>query len=161
MPCLIRKIDIAKWKQCESDAPGGPSADAVTGCMRTRGNTLSFWRIESESELDDAVVAIASNFQHLDTITVAIYDLGEVEGKLKWEQNDGITAYKSFASRHHDLVSLNYKYLGEIARLTYQCIDSGKTKRFTRSALISLLKIAKADGKIDPSIMSDSVLSKL
>jgi len=69
MPFLVRKISYSKWRaSVEGDTT--PSADAITSCMRTSGNTLSLWLIEDLTKLDDAIIAIASDFKQLEAIDI-------------------------------------------------------------------------------------------
>ena len=70
MSLLVRKIEKGKWLQ--NDILNGQeiSADAITNCMKTIRNTLSTWHIANEEQIDDAVLAIVSAHQHLDTIDV-------------------------------------------------------------------------------------------
>jgi hypothetical protein len=57
MKLLVRKIERAKWMQKDVVNGATPSADAVTGSLRTKNNTLSVWQIENLDELEDAVIA--------------------------------------------------------------------------------------------------------
>jgi hypothetical protein len=48
---LIRKIDKGKWISHDTVIEP-PSADALTKDLPTRGNTLSVWYINNETELE-------------------------------------------------------------------------------------------------------------
>lgn len=45
MTLLVRKINRAKWMQNDILSEQDVSADAITICMKTVGNTLSVWQI--------------------------------------------------------------------------------------------------------------------
>jgi hypothetical protein len=70
MSLLVRKIDKGKWLQTNISGGEDVSADAVTNCLRTKGNALSVWGVETEAEIDEAVLAIVTGHQHLETIDV-------------------------------------------------------------------------------------------
>ena len=74
MKLLVRKIKKAKWMQNNVLNGASPSADAVTGSLRTQNNTLSVWQIETSDELEDAVTAFVCQGQHLDTVDVVIFE---------------------------------------------------------------------------------------
>ena len=74
MALIVRKIDYNKWMQRKILDGEQPSADAVTNCMRTTRNTLSVWYINDSTELEEAVLAIASQFDHLDSADFLIIE---------------------------------------------------------------------------------------
>src|SRR5680860_1384079 len=73
IPLLVRKIEKAKWMQNDILNGEEVSADAITNCTRTNKNKLSLWFIQDESNLDDAVLALTSQAQHLETIDTVSY----------------------------------------------------------------------------------------
>lgn len=70
MSLLVRKINRSKWFQTNIYEGEDISGDAITNCLKTTRNTLSTWRINSETEIEDAILAMASGFDHIDTIDV-------------------------------------------------------------------------------------------
>ena len=74
MQLLVRKINRAKWDQnniCEGESPSG---DAITIDLRTKNNTLSIWEINSEDEIEDAVLALTVAGDTLNTIDIVIFN---------------------------------------------------------------------------------------
>jgi hypothetical protein len=100
---LVRKVNKAKWINADN-VKEPPSADAITGCLRTTNNTLSVWRINNETELEDAVLAIVSGQERLDTIDVIVLDDEHfIKCKISTEETEGRTPVEDLKSTHRDL----------------------------------------------------------
>ena len=76
---LARKITLAKWKAKRELSEGEISADAITADLRTRENKLSFWRCDSETEVEDAVLAIAAAGERVDKFYIVWIDEDELK----------------------------------------------------------------------------------
>jgi len=63
MALQVRKINKAKWLRADIVNSAEIPADAITNCLRTQQNNLSVWRIKSEDEIENAVIAISSKFR--------------------------------------------------------------------------------------------------
>ena len=162
MSVLVRKIDRAKWLQNDIANGEEVSADAITNCMRTKANTLSVWKIDSASSLNDAVLAMASQFDHLDTIDVIVLDDSELEkAGLNIVATPGNTPIRRLADFHRDIAALTYRTLGVVADFTTRCFQQQNVRRFTRGQLISLLKGAIGQGDIAQSDLKEHVRSAL
>lgn len=150
MSFLVRKIEYSKWRQ-RNILEGEPaSADAITGCMRTRGNKLSLWSIDNEVELEAAVLAIAAQSEHLDTIDVLCIDLSLIQDKgLRLEPSAGLTPYTAFKEKHTDIIDLDYKLLGVMAEVIIESIRRDQRKQFTRSDLKKIITSAVEAGKVN------------
>lgn len=150
MSLLVRKIEKAKWNQKHVLDGEIPSADAITNCMKTRGNTLSVWRIESQAELDDVVVAIVSGGQHLDTIDVVLIpEELALNNKVEVIPSDGCTPYTLFVERHRDFAELDYSSLGIVSDMIIGALRDEKCFRYTKGRLKKLLLQAVKDSKVD------------
>lgn len=79
MSLLVRKIEKAKWMQNDIVGSEDISADAITNCMKTTGNTLSTWQIPGDNEIPEAILAIVSGHQYLDTIDIVCLDRSSLE----------------------------------------------------------------------------------
>ncbi|MCH8823925.1 MAG: hypothetical protein IH984_10495 [Planctomycetes bacterium] len=150
MPLLVRKIDFAKWNQRKILDGESPSADAITRCTKTAGNTLSVWLIENEDELNDAVLAIVTANDHLETIDILSIELDLLlnQGIILIEKL-GLTLYTDFADRHRDISELNYDTLGKVAHVIVESIRQKRRKRFSKKDLINLLTEAVRLNKIE------------
>ena len=162
MSVLVRKIDRAKWLQNDIANGEEVSADAITNCMKTKANTLSVWKIDSVSNLNDAILAMASQFDHLDTIDIIVLDESELErAGLRIVATPGNTPIKRLADFHRDITALTYRTLGLVADFTAKCFQQRSVRRFTRGQLISLLKGAIHQGDIVHTDLKEHVRSAL
>lgn len=162
MPSLVRKFDYAKWNQTDTLAGGPASADAITSCMRTMDNKLSLWAITDDSQLEDAVVAIAACQQKVESIDVVSIDPQLIEEKgLFLDQSSGSTPYVGFSRNHRDIVRLNYCSLGQMAEVVVQSICKKRWTRFRRAELKSILKKAVDDGRIRWSELKQGVQKEI
>lgn len=162
MPLLIRKIDKSKWLQNDIVSGEHVSADAVTNCLKTSSNTLSTWRIDNEAQIDDAVLAIVSAHQHLDTIDVVCMSqdqLGEVG--INMQDAPGVTPVVDLVDNHVDIVGLTYKSLGKVAHCIVKCFSDNSVKRYTRGSLKKLLRTAIESGRLKAERISPSLADKL
>ncbi len=162
MPLVVRKIEYNKWMQNKILEGEEPSADAITNCMRTRQNKLSVWSIKDEEELEDAVLAIVAQFDHLDSIDVLSIDRSLLEQNgLLLEKTPGITPYNNFTEKHLDIANLNYISLGFMANTVIKSIKQNRRKRFTSRKLIEMLTDAVCEGKISLSDLKPDIQKKI
>ena len=68
---LARKITRAKWNPKNGLSAGEIPADAVTVDLRTRENSLSFWRcgLGEKEQVEEAALAIAAAGDRVDSLT--------------------------------------------------------------------------------------------
>lgn len=161
MPILVRKINRSKW----SDAPDdvfGVSSDAITSCLRSQNNSLSVWKIASEEDLDEVVLALVANFQRLETIDVVILD-GEylIRVNVEREECEGNTPISEVDAQHFDLVNLNYFKIGLVAEHIIERIKLNKVRRYTKVELKTLLKKAIELQRIGIEDLNESVAEAL
>lgn len=162
MSLVVRKTDYNKWMQNDVIKGKQPSADAITNCMRTFKNTLSVWFITDSTELEEAVLAIASQFDHLDTADFLILEMSLLEEKkLNIEYNQGQTPYVTFISNHRDIVNLDYITLGFMAEVIVRSIKRHHHERFTRGQLKKILQQGLKDGKIQIEALNENVRKKI
>lgn len=55
MTYLLRKINSNKWQPNVGKESARHSADAITGCTRTKSNTLSVWHSETKDFNEESV----------------------------------------------------------------------------------------------------------
>ncbi len=162
MPLLIRKINKAKWYQIDIENDDDVSADAITNCLKTTKNTLSVWRIESEDDLDQAVLALVANQDHLDTIDVVILEESSlINYKLNIVASPGDTPVESLIDAHRDIANLTFTNLGLVKNHIVERIRKQKLKRYTIGSLKKLLESAIANGLLAKEDLKDSVQKKL
>ncbi len=163
MSLLVRKIAISKWRQTDIEGGKSPSADAITGCLRTSGNTLSLWAIESEKELEDAVVAIAATqTDKLETFDITAIEQELIENSgLSVISSAGKTPYQDFVTKHRDICQLDYESLGKVASLIVESIRNNRNQRFTKARLVNLVSEAVKAGKIQIETLEPKMQEQL
>ena len=150
MPKVVRKIDHGKWMQRRILEGETPSADAITNCLKTTNNTLSLWAIDDDSEMDEAVLAIGSQFNDLDAIDIVTIDTSSITRRgLSTNQCPGLTPYKRFEDRHLDVVGLDYASLGLMADVIIDSLRQGSLKRIMREELKAIISKGVEEGKIE------------
>lgn len=149
MALFIRKIEMQKWNQNKILSGEVPSADAITGSLRTINNTLSLWEINDVAELQDAILAIVSQSEKADSIDILIIDPELVRKvELSYERTKGLTPYDDFVNRHLDLTKLDYISLGKVADIIIESIRQKNHKRITRAEIKALIIKAIETNKI-------------
>lgn len=162
MSLLVRKIERAKWMQNDVLGREDVSADAITNCMKTKANALSVWEVTEEGNVPDAVLAIASEFQHLDTIDVVILHQAAIaDAGLHVEKTEGRTPVKELLETHRDITNLGYSSLGTLAGFIVDGFRDDRVKRFTRGQIRRLIKEAIESGRLDKEELQKAVRSKI
>ncbi len=160
MSLLVRKINRAKWEPLPEDLKL-LQADAMTGCLRTTSNRLSFWVIEEVEELWKAGLAIATAHDHLESFDVVVVQRSRLESRgLLCEPSKGRTYFELMRHAHVDLVDLNVAKLAAVAREVVEAYPA-TSKRFTISDLKPLLLDQIEEGHVPRDKLSLDVQKKL
>ena len=156
MPFLVRKIELSKWRQRKVLEGESPSAETITLDLRATGNKLSVWEIDSEIEIEEAVLAYISKCDHLETMDLVIIEPSLInDNGLKVIESTEDTPYSDFARKHRDIIELDYDSLG---RVWFCIVESMKlrlestteqTVRFTKPKLIKILEQGISGNKIN------------
>lgn len=154
MSFLVRKIatpywrDDFDWLQVD-EIP----ADRVTGKktdLRTDNNTLSFWTAETNEQLEDVALALASDFSRLEGFGIAWVESDAITGEgIRIQGKRGNTKVEDLADRHVDAVELDLRRLAIIAgRLAVAVRESGTFYDFTASEVATLLANAVVQKRV-------------
>jgi len=158
---LARKIARAKWPSQGNSSNGVTAADidadAVTGDLRTRGNTLSFWTCPSgtDNDVEEAALAIAANWERLDKLDLvwlATCDIQADDHTLR--EMPGETPVADLVERHVDLCELDYDQLGKVAQRVAVAIVAGQYRRLTKKRVKHLLVKAVEQERVSPNQLS-------
>jgi hypothetical protein len=121
MPLLIRRINRVKWEQIvNTGIDKDVSADAITNCLKTFNNDLSVWHIESDKDLEKAILALITGRSQtkLSTLHIVIIDETVALNKgLSLSNTNGDTVVKELINTHKDLTNLTYSKLGIVKDL--------------------------------------------
>ncbi len=163
---LARKISEAKWRTSQEPewSDGEIPADAVTIDLKTRENTLSFWRCGdgSDSEVEEAALAMAASGDHIETVVIVWLSEEDLESAgLRLAASEGETTIEDLVSRHVDTLHLDYVRLGEVARFVASAIAEGRLRRIKRKNVKGLLLRALRDGRARLDDFEDRVREEL
>lgn len=163
MSILVRKINRAKWP---NDRCGIKKirADAITYDLKTRDDSISVWRINSKEEVDEAIVALASNCDSISKIDVVLMEEQHLKRrKVRIDDNIiGDTPYTSFNEKHCHIHELNIKSLATVAKhIGQRLLLNGTFYRRTAGQVKRLLIKAIEDDKLLVSELSDGIHNKI
>ncbi len=136
---------MTKWnsQQVGDDYP----SDAITSCLRTTGNTLSFWEIEKEDQINDAILAIASAGTNLDKVDVVIIPK-ETMSEFQLISSEVVNPYSNFEKNHRDVINLTYTKMRPVADIICSAIVKNEYRQFTRANVKKLIQEAIDQRKI-------------
>lgn len=172
MSYMIRKFSRGKWEphgECPADV-SQLSADALTSCLRTSGNTLSLWQTESSDwgEFDDVLAAICSTLDGPSRVDLVLLPEDEVctIKDVQLANVMGCTAANDeINQKHYDIKNLKHSSISEFAELVIETLRSDKAdamvKRFNEKSVLRLVKHFIDQGKLDPGSLSDRWREKL
>lgn len=161
MSLLVRKINRNNWDTTITDI-SHISADAITNCMRTKQNCMSVYEIHSEAEINNAFLAIASNFDNPDTFDVVLIDKDDIAKlKMKLTQTPGMTPIQHLKNTHCEITCLSYRNLGTIANYIIDCIRRNRIVRCTRGELREFFREAISEGLVDPKLLKESFIMQI
>ena len=163
---LARKINRAKWHHREYLAETEIRADAITGCLRTTDDTLSWWRCTSDEE-DVAEVALAlavgpktDRFDKIDVVVLPRAILADAE--LAFESTEGETPVKDLRSRHVDLVRLDVERLAKVARILAPRIrERDNVFTYTAKTVRALVTTAIDEKRLNADDLNEKLQEKL
>jgi hypothetical protein len=142
MPYFIRKIDKAQWVKTNPET-GDIAADAITNCLYTNKNSLSFWKVDdlNDETIINIIIAISSTFTSgLDTFDIVVLSADEVLENQELLQTPPTSPIVEMHENHYDLINLTLSRLGFVARLIYTQIADKKDMRFTRGRLKAIMR---------------------
>jgi hypothetical protein len=164
MSYFVRKYAKPKWiRTVIDDNPFDIPADVICSDLKTDGNTLSVWEIEDETKLEDAVLAITSDGDRLDTIDIIWIEKSEIEMKgVSYKQTPGKTPIKQLVDTHVDLCQLSYYKIGLVAEsISEKVARDVQIKRYTQTDLKKIYKSAISNGVVDKDSLKPGISDKL
>lgn len=159
MALLLRIVSNPKWEKARFMSPQDVPADALSD-LRTNNNELSVWYVESDrSNLDSALVAAASNRQHLDKLDYELIDEGIlVSLEIKCKKSDGNSPHRIASSTmHRDLTELTVE---KISRLASAMMPLSRV-RVPEKKVVLMLRTALTGGLLDPDRIPSRLLDSL
>lgn len=113
MAFYVRKFARAKWNVLEKASENiieNYNADTIANDMRTQGNTLSLWRVESLSDQDIEPVLVINSLLG-DTISKIdlIFIPEDMMGEYSLVQENGDTVVLNYRHLHYNVIKLSVK----------------------------------------------------
>ena len=163
MSYLIRKISRAKWRGCDEDVSSPLTADAITNCLKTTGNTLSVWFAENDEALMPAKVALLASMQKMDTIDIVVLKMQDVVDKnLEVEVTSGETDAIALRPLHRDIAKLTLDTLASFGKLVREVIvGQEQCMRITKPQFKEILKYGIENKLLNPSDLKEGLSKDL
>lgn len=181
MSIIVRRINLGKWKDYSETAPKqtlwdrlwhrkqvkyNAPADAITQCLKSTNNELSVWVVDSEKQIDYALLAMAlgtttSDISTLHYILINESELKEAGLQFKQSLDDADTAIPKLKPLHHDLIQIHYNDLGKLQDIIVEHVKNNKQKRRTASELKKLVEKAIDNGWINYDMLDVKCLENL
>jgi hypothetical protein len=163
MSILVRRINRAKWDQVDIYNDDS-SADAITLCLKTTNNDLSTWLVDSEDNIDTAILALitGSRQDSLSTIHIVYFDESIIaEKSLNLTETLGDTLITTIKDKHRDISELTYSKLGNVKDIVLDCLRNNRFKTITRANLKTMLAKSIEQGLLDKSNLSEEIQKML
>ncbi len=156
MDFLARKISRAKWEGKDFLDDAEPSADAITGCLKTSDNALSVWLCPSVNREDAkrAVLALASSskYSRLEKMHVVVLpksNLASMGFKLVSSPKSADTHVQELVDAHMDISSLGGTQLLKLAQfIVVRVRENTGCHMFSKAEVRQILEDAIATGKL-------------
>lgn len=165
MSYLAHKISRAKWVQYPYMRDDDVSADALTACLKTSDNKLSFWSCESNSmtDVDRVALALGAGMQRIDTFDIVLIPRSVFDSEIyNIENTTGRTAAVDLKDHHVDLVRLTARSLCQLAPVISSYVhDKTTCYRITRSQMRSLLEQAIQLNRIELTSLSEKISQQI
>ncbi|MCM3611681.1 hypothetical protein M4S82_10495 [Planococcus sp. MERTA32b] len=164
MSLLVRKITRSKWP-AEISEPINIDilrADAITSCLRTSSDTLSTWEVINADNINEAVLALASNFDKIETMTVIAIEKDKIsEYGFSLVSSKGLTVVEDLKDSHIDVSNLTLKSIGTFASIVLETIKDEKVYRFSKRELIDIISKAVETDRLDVKLLKEKVREQL
>jgi len=155
MEYLARMINPAKWElQSFMTSRGQIAADAITGCLRTQGNTLSFWESSKDkTDVEKVALALASARQKIDKLQIILIPRTEFPpDNFDFSKTDGNTPFLELRHKHMDMVNIDMTTLCQVAEKIAPKIRNNHEEllfQFTQKEVKRLIIQGVIDGFIE------------
>lgn len=144
MAYYVRKIARAKWSVLNDGAEKiieNYRADAIANDMKTTNNTLSFWRVDSLSEVDlEPVIVINSLLGDTINKIELLCIPEEMLTEFSFEPQDGDTIVVNYKKLHFNLVKMTIKTLLDFAKDVVLTILHNDEKEPKEDSAIPLIR---------------------
>jgi hypothetical protein len=165
MEHVARKFSKAKWEVMPFMEGNDIVADAITVCLRTFDNKLSFWQCSLErGSLEEVVLALAtgpnSRLEKLHLMALSKEEL-QAQG-LVFSESEGNTVVNDLRNRHIDLIELTLDKLSKVARLmASQIRKNTNCIHLTRKNVREIINRAISNHRLSKEGLPDNIRQEL
>lgn len=160
---LLKRENIAIMGLAESVE--SMYADAATSEFRSKAGTLSMWRVDDATSIEDAVLAVVTSSSKFETMDFVIVNTDYLdEQDLQYIQSDPgpDMAVEDLRNRHYDVINITIPKLlncTKVYRKIYKEDDNQERFiiRFVDGEIRDLLKKANRENRIDLSKLSRNI----
>jgi hypothetical protein len=159
MALLLRVVTNPKWKKPDWMEADEIPADALTD-LRSVNNKLSVWSVEpDQSDLDSALIAVASSREHLDKLDYALFDEQVLPAlAIEYVKSEGDSPYLAAKStKHRDLIRLTVR---KVARLAEEMMPLERVRVSEKEIKLKLLEALRG-GMLDRARIKQKLLADL
>lgn len=148
MALLVRKVNPAKWRGSEWASRDRIPSDALTNCMKTTGNALSFWRVDGrEDGEEEAILALLGTQDRIDKIDVVFIE-DKVLKEVSFANTPGNTIFADLRNLHVDVADLDHSSFLNTASVLSDQIFGDNVKRVTKTEFKHRIQDALDKGRI-------------
>lgn len=161
MSYIIRKIERGRWTG--SDELGKPiKAQVVASCIVPKNSDLSVWFAESNSELENAKIAMLAAMSKPAAIDFVEFTVDEIKNHgftIRETPSDAVP--EQLKNLHRDICGLDLDSLKLFAQLIQDKIITKQYKRITVSEFKGILNNAIASGAFEKSDLNADLSRKI
>lgn len=157
MSFLARKVTLSKWVKIENEI----SADAITSCLRTSKNELSFWVIEDENDdlLREVALVLGSGGERVEKVEIVLINSQTLIDKgFEIVENPGVSKVDDLNKKHRDIINLNLPKLGTLSEEIMS--EIGKSSELDEEEFAKYFKVKLFTKKEVEDIIVSAIVSK-
>lgn len=146
MSRFLRMISkITRWDGSESvDREDGLFTGDMLADLRTTNNKLSVWQVDTDTDVEKAIVALALSRDTVQKMCYIVLDDKELENiGITIKKDNDIPSYgidSSVLLNHGDMINMDYWRLGFLTEYMLKIVqDTNSKKMFSKPEVLNLL----------------------
>lgn len=161
---LARSVRRSKWPSQPNVRVEDFPADTITGDLRSKNNSLSFWHCNSSNkdEIDESVLAIAAGRERVEKLELVWINRADLESFGQAViRSEGLAPVADLVDQHFDLCRLDYRRLGELASQMHSAMKSGQYQLLSRSEVREILADAVLQNRLRLSDLNPKIQNEI
>lgn len=156
MEYLARKINSSRWEPTDYTGLEDVRADAITICLKTESDTLSFWYCNAnKDDVSEVVLAFASTMKVIEGLHIVLLEKSTFDNNgfiVKPNPEGTNTPIEALRNRHVDIVNLTMTQLCLVAKqIAVKVRQNSQLYLFTRESVLDILCEAVTMGRLHVS----------